>query len=194
MITSKQIIQLSEDWFKSIKTSMEVVDIYVNPSSSDYLELNKRGIRQIRFLADADSKEVYIADAMSLTHDQIALKLNKPRVVGAFESHQWNILPGIATISGNKSTMTFSDQLDGLYRDAESFLKKLPTSKSKSSRTKEISLDMFKISVGSPKNLIDNIITTDWSWCDKYVNISSWMSSYKNKYQSLLQKYQEKLK
>lgn len=192
MITANLIIKISENWFKSVKTSMEIVDIYINPTSSDYLELNKRGIRQIRFLADADTREVYIADAMSLTHDQIALKLNKPKVVGAFESHHWNILPGMATVSGNKSTMTFSDQLEGLYRDVESFLKKLPLDKSKINRRKEISLNIFQTGMGSPKNLIDNIITTEWSWCDRYVNVSSWISTYKQKYDALLKKYSDR--
>lgn len=81
MITSSQIIKLSEDWFSSTKVFGFPVDIYVNPNSSDFRELSKsikgqkKGIRWVVNLRPPS--KVYIADSFSLTHEYMLKVINR---------------------------------------------------------------------------------------------------------------------
>ena len=61
MITSKQINKISEEYLTRVRD----VEIYVNPTSSDYQKLyNVNSYHQVRFTADIDTKKVYVWDAM----------------------------------------------------------------------------------------------------------------------------------
>jgi hypothetical protein len=109
MITSNQIISIHEKWFKSLHRDYNnaLFDIYVNPSSSDYSEIykaNKRsGNPRIRFLADNNTKMVYVWDAFLAIHPDVAKKLGiTSNLYGCSDP---NIITGEATVSGGKSNI-----------------------------------------------------------------------------------------
>jgi hypothetical protein len=78
LITSKQIINLSEEWFKSIKgAENKQVPVYVNPDSSDLKELNQsvkssKFHNLIRFIANAKQQKVYVIDGYLAIHGDFA--------------------------------------------------------------------------------------------------------------------------
>lgn len=53
----KVISDFGESWLKSARLGSGNVDIYINPTSSDYMELNKKGIKTLRFLIDDQTKK-----------------------------------------------------------------------------------------------------------------------------------------
>lgn len=99
MISSKQIISLLEQW----AASRYSINYYKNPSSSDYLEMEKEArsagghLKTIRFVADNRTKIVYVADANLTIHDDFKEVLNLP----PFDSK--DIISGLANISGGRA-------------------------------------------------------------------------------------------
>lgn len=81
MRTSKQIIQIIEDWFTSAKVFGHPVDIFVNPGSSDYRELSnsiKNQKKDIRYIVNLRPPgHVYMSDAMLLTHEDMLNSINR---------------------------------------------------------------------------------------------------------------------
>ena len=121
MITSKQIIQISEQWIKtdiSDFTDREF-DIFINPTSSDFLDMIKtakegqRSFNGIRFVADNKSKKVYAADASITTHYDIEKAMGLPE--GVCNGTQ---VEGLATISGGQA------KIEDFYNGGPTTLKK----------------------------------------------------------------------
>lgn len=81
MITSKQII---ETFVGSGIAYGETINIYENPSSSDFLSLSKeaksnnRKLEDIRFIVNAKKQVVYVADAEICTHEDIRRIMSLP--------------------------------------------------------------------------------------------------------------------
>lgn len=120
MITSKQIISLSEEWLMSISSPFKPntsVDIYVNPTSSDLLELKKLTINYVRFIADSNTKKVYVWDGDSLLHAQAAKRLNLSRQIDFYQSIPDNTLIGTATIRNGKLYAKYSDYFYQIIQD-----------------------------------------------------------------------------
>lgn len=172
MITSKQIIQLSEDWFASSSSGNRQFDIYVNPSSSDYLELNKNKVKLVRFIVDYSSRKVYISDADNSLHREV---LNK--IGGSIASDMMNMnynnfqigkfhLTGVAEIQGNKSIMNRSDVIEYFWR-------MIDWNKPDSPKTQQ-----------GYKN-IGQILSMDWSWVNQYVYVEKYMRVVKSDYERL---------
>lgn len=101
MITSKQIINISEKWLKSLNRDYNNAsfDIYINPGSSDYSEIYKNSKRsRVRFIADNNKKEVYVWDAFLAIHPDVAKKLGiTPNLYYCSDP---NIITGEANVSG----------------------------------------------------------------------------------------------
>lgn len=172
MITSKQIIQMSEAWFASSNTNNRQFDVYINPSSSDYLELNKNKIKSVRFIVDSSSRKVYISDADNSLHREM---LNK--IGGSIASDLVNMnynnfqigkfhLTGVAEIQGNKSVMNRSDVIEYFWR-------MIDWNKPDSPKTQQ-----------GYKN-IGQILSMDWLWVNKYVHIEKYMNVVKSDYERL---------
>ena len=92
MITSKQIINLCEEWSKSTIAGGERVDIYENPGSSDItkiIKLIKHKEKLIRFIADAKSpQKVYVWDSSLAVHSEIFSVLG-------YHFNDWMNLPNV---------------------------------------------------------------------------------------------------
>jgi hypothetical protein len=112
MITSKQIIKLSEEYAAMGKSQGYQVEIYKNPASSDLSALVKfakehnRQLRKVRFVADAKTKTVYVADAYLIEHNDIRKIVGLPTYPTRNDS--W-VLDGIADyVSGKLNLITCS--------------------------------------------------------------------------------------
>lgn len=167
MITSSQIIRLSEEWFKSIYIRGNVnVPIFKNPSSSDYLELKKSKVNEVRFVADNNSRNLYIGDAVTLIHDEIGQASGIDTRSNKFDEKKL-VLMGIAALRNGKFVMTESDDLffsfDLLYRQGEK--------------------DWRGVDL---KKKVLSLVNNDWSWCDKYVQVSSYMNLRKHEIEKLI--------
>jgi len=53
------------------------MDLYVNPTSDELRELYKQGIKQVRFIADPDSSQLFVFDALPVLHDVMIAYLMK---------------------------------------------------------------------------------------------------------------------
>ena len=84
MITSKEILNLFEDYSASGKSQGRHAEIYQDPTSSDYQELEKSAKRQkrvlekIRFIADAKNQKIYVADSYTCVHRDMLKILKLP--------------------------------------------------------------------------------------------------------------------
>jgi hypothetical protein len=98
MITSKQIIKLSEEYLKTVKYKYNnrtvPVKIYENPTSQDFVDLNNdarsgeaKKLEMIRFIVDDDTKNIYMWDGYYATHYDIARsvlgdkRINDPGII-----------------------------------------------------------------------------------------------------------------
>lgn len=110
MITSKQITGISEKYLTLANSYGHPVEIFENPTSSDYKELLGKinPYHQVRFTADMDSKKVYVWDALGLMHGEAAhhigiySKYGQSNKAGTSEDP---LFMGLATISGNKAVV-----------------------------------------------------------------------------------------
>lgn len=116
MITSKQIIQLSEDYDKLISIRGQKIPLYSNPTSSDLLELNKsikNSDKFIRFIADAKARKVYIWDGTLAIHSDVVTSLGLGNI--AYVREQPNFLLGYCSIvSGKLILMNQHDSVEKL--------------------------------------------------------------------------------
>ena len=156
MITSKQIISISEDWFNRGDWASKDTDIYINPTSSDYRELNKNKIKILRFIIDQPTKTVYVANAWNSVHGEIVDNINNSGISNRFYKLAPTQLAGISTMSGGKSIMSSSDFLFILLRRYNK----------------------------RDKDLLEKVLRQDWTWADKYVKITDYLNTVKQTVQS----------
>ena len=70
MITSKQILNLSESYVGTKNIRNNDIVVYVNPTLSDYAKLNRTN-PAIRFIIDSKNKKVYAWNGYLATHGDI---------------------------------------------------------------------------------------------------------------------------
>jgi hypothetical protein len=160
MITSKQITAVLEIYSKSRAVSGEhKVDIYENPTSSDITSIFKtareenRKVGEIRFIADAKSKKVYIADSYYIIHYHMYNTLNLMGDFGTYLNYP-NLFDGIAVLYNGKITMNGWDRF---------------------------SLQIPRINIPETRNWFDKLFSYDWSFADRYINGCSKFIDYKKK-------------
>lgn len=144
----KSIMSLHEDWFKSGKgTYGSDFTIYVNPTSSDYKELSKAGVKFVRFVADSKSQKVYVVDDKTLLHYDLEKF--------AHVDPSGIVLEGYAALYNGKIVMSHSDSLriENLY-------------------------DPYELT-GYYQTWIVKLATANWSWCNKYVDVSEFINKLK---------------
>lgn len=110
----KSIMSLHEEWFKSGKGPYgSDYTVYVNPTSTDYKELSKSGVKFVRILADFKTRKVYVVDDRTLLHYDLE-QITQVDLNGL-------VLEGYAVLRGGKFIMTHSDSLrpENLYRPSE---------------------------------------------------------------------------
>lgn len=104
MITSKRILRLCEEFAGSGKDYKgQPINVYKNPTRSDYVEMEKtarsqnRRLIEVRFVADNRTKTVYVADSYNSLHEDIVEILKLPPVGSK------QILSGLAKVISGKA-------------------------------------------------------------------------------------------
>jgi hypothetical protein len=144
LITSKQIINLSEEWVQHITTRWGVGDIYRNPSSSDYRELYSHYTSHaVRFMAYYPSKECYVWDINLEIHYNVAKLVGLSTQFNA--SYNFNLLSGYASLQGGKFFMTGIDVSD-----------------------------IFTNKSDANKVFVKQLLSKDWSWLKKYIDYTNY--------------------
>jgi hypothetical protein len=193
VITSKQIINISEEWFKSITGYGSVsIPMYVNPDSTDIKELYKSfktSDRLVRFIADAKGPKVYVWDGTQAIHLQ-GLKTLGLNYNDVFSSP--SMLMGYARIKSGKIVHE-PDARDPIeyisinVRSLNSYVMWYPSDdiKTKQQFGKDISNSYFYVT---------QFFNYNWSFADKYISgIGSYLNQEKTKFQSWVKNYAGRL-
>ena len=157
MITSKEILKISEEFYKDGKIYGSLVTVYVNPTSSDISKMiihakeHNRDIFEVRFIADAKNKKVYAADSYDIIHDDMYTVLG-------FERNSSFMLDGIAKLNGNTLVMHSWDKFLRSYISSPKYI------------------IWFK-----------DAFNYNWSFADKYVKgCSNYVANDKKRFEELL--------
>jgi hypothetical protein len=172
LITSRDILNLSENWITSFSKNGSNVNIFVNPGSSDILELVK-GTREkdtpIRYVADAKIKKVYVWNAYAAIHYDVAPYINPSYDRSGNDSH---VIFGYGYTLGGKIT-SFTENLSTVSM----FVDQLASSNSRYSNNENLISrlhDMFQY---------------NWSFLDNYISgMSRFINEQKIKYESWLKR------
>jgi hypothetical protein len=182
MITSKQIIKISEEWYKTLKNPRrgEDVPVYENPSSSDITKLisaSKNRNIEVRFLADANKKTVYAWNANLAIHNDIRLQMGYPKTSSHTDLKDVPYLfEGHSSISGGRLVGTDEGSLETLDTISQnlSFYNSLTQA------------DYIRGNTGQLQTYIDvlkGFSRCDWSFINKYVsNIVPELDKIKSKF------------
>jgi hypothetical protein len=147
VITSKQIL---EEYYSSVKTFMGYAEVFENPTTSDLLSLEKnftsKMLDNVRYLANTETKIVYVWDANLALHKDIRkiLKLPYEPEKAPYTMH------GEANLTGGK--IKFINAEIGNNISALK-LKNVPNH-----RIKQI------------KKYLNLVFQYNWDWLDKYIN------------------------
>jgi hypothetical protein len=101
MITSKQVIDLTEEYNNTFNVKGKTVILFVNPTGS---ELKSLKCEEFRFTADSSNKKVYVWNGELALHDDINRKLN----LGSRK----DLLVGEALLRGSNLVMYQSDEIE----------------------------------------------------------------------------------
>jgi hypothetical protein len=160
MITSKQIIKLCEDWYKSTMVYGHQVDIYENPGSSDLVKLSKNinnPKKRVRFIANAESPQtVYVADALQILHTDMLTTLG---IKNRHTTPPPNLAVGEGIIIGGKIVLIEELKVaENLYGGIER-LSNLVSH-----------LLLSGKDVDKEKNWLSEVFKYNWSFLDKYIS------------------------
>jgi hypothetical protein len=167
MITSKQIINLSEDWLKRVRGFKNtLVDIYDNPGSSDITNLTKSMVetgntkKSIRFIADATKKTVYVWDAMLSSHVFVVMEVSNRNLS--------QLLCGYGNIINGKIVCESLPDID-------SYVSMIKSENNRNKRKSKMNLDILQFF-----NSVTRIFESNWNYLDRYISGST---SILNKYE-----------
>lgn len=105
MISSKQIFNISEEWFKFIHGRNGDGDIYINPTITDYKEIYKKyPSHQVRFWVDIKDRKVYVWEISLALHVDVASILGKSNDFRNI--YNPNYLLGYAVLKNGKFVMS----------------------------------------------------------------------------------------
>jgi hypothetical protein len=73
---------LQEEFIGAAPTFGEdTVDVYVNPTSNDFREISKSKVSELRFIADPESKQLFVFDSYQCTHSVVIRYLLKKKII-----------------------------------------------------------------------------------------------------------------
>jgi hypothetical protein len=111
VITSRQIIKLSEEYVKTVKIYSNSFPVFENPSAKEIADACKQskimwGISGIRFFADNNSKKVYIWDSYFGVHKDVARHLG---LDDRYITRDPTLFFGIANVTNGRAVIDDSD-------------------------------------------------------------------------------------
>lgn len=162
MITANQIVKLSEEWFCNVKNGNISASVFVNPGSSDIMEIyktavssNRPGLPSIRFIADSKSQKVYVWDAYYAYHDDVAKVLGFSRPNEYLDEPSF-VYDGYGVISQGKLV---GNDKHGTTSNIDMLLGSLGTNRKYfSDRQIKERLDILR-----------TVLSRNWSFIDKYI-------------------------
>ena len=136
MITSKHVIKLCEEYFDIIKLDNVTVTVIKNPTANEYIKYN---LKEIRFLADNKTKDIYVWNAYYAAHSQVMNRL------GFTDIRSGYIYTGEAEGSGSG----------------------LPKIKGIATVEMYLRLDIGTLKMNL--KFLRKLFSVDWEWVDKYI-------------------------
>ena len=158
MITSKEIINISEEYLMRVRDVM----IYVNHTSSDYQKLySVNSYHVIRFTADIQTKNVYVWDGLeNLMHGEAAHNIGIYNSYISNKMYNTKLFMGIASVSGGKAAVTHgSDNLSLMLEVIKGNPKSAPIDQ----------IDYLK-----------DLVSNKWAWVNKYLDCNKFFGDIKN--------------
>ena len=168
MITSKQIIKLSEDYFMTKNINGHELLIVKNPTIKEMLEASvftKKviGYNEIRFVADSKKQVVYVWDSALSTHGPVRKSyLSYPE---DYRSTPY-LVNGVAKVISSSAIMDRMDNYIDTYYSATG--------------------DRLKSERKRSYDYLRNMLEQQWSWLNKYIKIDSVLSSIKNDFNKIV--------
>jgi hypothetical protein len=156
MKTAREITLLLESYLTSFYNKGVSVEVYLNPTEK---EMRKLGY-DIRFTAISDTKEIYCWSAHGEFHNR-SKKLLNIRCPGHEISGHFcdNMLEGVAEKQGRIYVMTRSECFDRLFSAFKS----------------------DKDELDNEREALQKILTTNWNWVDKYIEVTGFLKKYRQK-------------
>ena len=166
MITSKQIIEISEEYNTRKNISGKDVVVYKNPTVDDLKEIQKLSVLQdmpeVRFVINRNDKGVYIWDSYLANHDQVYGVLH---LDWFHRDTDLNILFGHAYIKGNRLVPSSSD-LRGMFYYVISWIYSKKDFEQNSKR-------------------LETFFGYDWSFADRYIlGFNSYLKQVRSEWMS----------
>lgn len=157
MITSKQIINISEKWVQPVKSWHGRSEVFLNPDSTDIKELyNTNNQHIVRFIADNKNKKVYAWDGTTTIHYEVANSIGLGSEYNKL--YNSNLLCGTGVIKLGKIQMTDATELElDIY----------------------LSKDISSIK-SDTKKYLEDLVDNNWSWLTPYVNYFDYFKKIKN--------------
>lgn len=170
MITSKQIQKLFEDYSKMGNVRGLPVTIYNNPTKSDFLalqkeakELNKK-VDNIRYIADAKTKTIYVFNAEFAIHKEVKGILNLP--IDPLKAPY--ILNGEATLRSG-TLVPISERSTTISKILSNYLN-YPGNKVENS------------------NYLKEVFSYNWDWLYSYVKVKKEIEGFRKSFLYLMKK------
>jgi hypothetical protein len=192
LITSKQIIKISETWVNNIKGYDMQVPLYVNPDSTDKKELYKAykiSDHFVRFIADGSQQKVWVWDGTQAIHSQAMQSLGLGNYSKVYDSP--NILLGYAHLQNGNITFDVNNKepVDHLIHSVQSLNSFLLWGFS-DGETKQ----RFGTDIKLNYNWLSQFFTYNWSFLDRYISgMGNYISQEKSKYQEWCNNYAKRL-
>lgn len=154
----------NEEFLTSIKGKLirnEPIEVYVNPTFKDFMEASPQKPHEVRFIAVGKTKKVYIFNASSAIHSEVAKDIGlygqDEGWAGTFNLKN-RVLLGNAKQVGEHWVMDNSDSL--LY-----WINAYP------------SIEIWQ------KSYLHFFDQEDWSWINKWIDVTSMVSKFKQNYE-----------
>ena len=145
MITSRQVVNIIESYASSGQYRGHHVEIFENPSSSDFISIEKsarednRKFESLRFIVDSKNKKVYVWDGYLALHDEARQSLGLPK---RYDKTPW-LVNGMTSVR------------DGKIVPPKIWDCQFPGSSFNQAEMKWFYGDMLKC---------------EWAWADKYIS------------------------
>ena len=157
---------LTEKYLASVKSRWirgGIAEIFINPNKLDFNSMVTNGVDEIRFMADNVTKNVFVWNADSSLHSEVWAHSSLSKYSGGRLPLPYNteLFTGTAYKKGNKFVMFESDQFDSDLN-------------------------------GNNREYKDRalkIISQDWNWVNKYVDMSNWLNKARNKFKEELKEF-----